>query len=132
MMPAAKSADAADQNPELALAESLWKRIKNDFEQQRHQIYEEMKNYPRPIPACDLQFNHLLEKRAGILREMDRLHEARTQGLERGGALNLLEEFVRASSYLDAEIRETIRAFVEESRRYYEQADKLPMDSPVL
>jgi hypothetical protein len=110
-MPATRSASETAQKAESALAESMWKRIENDLEAQRLRIYEEIKNYPRPIPACDLQFNHLLEKRAGILQEMDRMHEAQEERL--GGALNLLQNFIRASSYLDGEVRETITAFIE-------------------
>lgn len=35
--------------------------------------YEEISNYPPPIPACDEQFNYLLEKRDQLLRELARL-----------------------------------------------------------
>ena len=131
-MPAARSADETDQKAELVLAESVWKRIEEHLEDQRQRIYEEMKNYPRPIPACDLQFNHLLEKRTGILQEIDRMHEAREETLGRGGALNLLRGFIRASSYLDGKVRETITASIEEGTLQQSRPDSSARRSGAL
>ena len=44
--------------------------IRNLLEQQRVRIQEEIANYPPPITACDAQFNHLLEQRSQIAREL--------------------------------------------------------------
>lgn len=44
--------------------------IRNQLEQQRVRIQEEIANYPPPITACDAQFNHLLEQRSRIAREL--------------------------------------------------------------
>lgn len=33
---------------------------------EKARIEEEIRNYPAPIPACDAQFNYLLERRAEI------------------------------------------------------------------
>ena len=44
--------------------------IRNLLEQQRVRIQEEIANYPPPITACDAQFNHLLEQRSRIAREL--------------------------------------------------------------
>jgi len=45
--------------------------------QEEHlRINEEIRYYPRPIAACDLQFNHLLEQRAMIALELAQLQKA--------------------------------------------------------
>jgi hypothetical protein len=47
------------------------KEIRDRLESERERLYREIANYPRPIPACDQQFNHLLEERERICRELD-------------------------------------------------------------
>ena len=44
--------------------------IRSLLEQQRVRIQEEIANYPPPITAFDAQFNHLLEQRSRIAREL--------------------------------------------------------------
>jgi hypothetical protein len=99
---------------ELALLESAWKRIGAYLEDERHLVHEEIKNYPRPIPACDLQFNHLLEKRAGICQELDRMREATRESLRAGDSLDALAEFIRSSSTIDTEMKKKIKSALEE------------------
>ncbi len=36
-------------------------------------IHEQMRAYPTPIAGCDQQFNHLLEQRDRVFRELARL-----------------------------------------------------------
>jgi hypothetical protein len=57
------------------MGEPLGER-KADLESERHRINDEIKNYPTPIPACDAQFNFLLEERARIARELRELEAA--------------------------------------------------------
>ena len=52
------------------LAEMAWSETRSLLEQQRVWIQEEIANYPPPITACDAQFNHLLEQRSRIAREL--------------------------------------------------------------
>ena len=47
---------------------SVWNRIRAHLENEKTKIYEEIRNYPRPVPACDQQFNYLLEERARRFR----------------------------------------------------------------
>ena len=47
-----------NRQADLALMDSVWNRIRDYLENERHRIYEEIKNYPTPIPACDAQFNY--------------------------------------------------------------------------
>lgn len=45
------------------------------LEIQKTQIIEDIRNYPPPIPACDAQFNYLLEKRDRLSVELNRLRK---------------------------------------------------------
>ena len=46
---------------------------KTQLEAEQRRINEEIKLYPHPIPACDAQFNYLLEERTRIAQELARL-----------------------------------------------------------
>jgi hypothetical protein len=46
------------------------------LEVERDRVREAIASYPPPIPACDEQFNHLLEERDRISRELSRLKRA--------------------------------------------------------
>jgi hypothetical protein len=41
----------------------------------KREVVAEIHGYPPPIPRCDAQFNHLLERRDLILAELSRLAE---------------------------------------------------------
>ncbi len=107
-MPLPKSREEAKRETELAMVESQCKAISNQLENEKHRIYQEIKSYPRPIPACDAQFNHLLELRDSISRELDRLLEARKESLRSGTPGKLLDEFILASSNLGEEWKEQV------------------------
>ncbi len=48
------------------------------LERERDRIFEQIRSYPPPIPACDDQFNYLLAERDRIAREL-----VRTRQIER-------------------------------------------------
>ncbi len=50
-----------------------WQEVRAALEAHRDTLNEEISAYPAPIPGCDAQFNHLLEKRARINKELRRL-----------------------------------------------------------
>jgi uncharacterized protein YdcH (DUF465 family) len=41
--------------------------------ERRQAIAEEIARHPRPITACDVHFNRMLEERAALTEEIDRL-----------------------------------------------------------
>lgn len=43
--------------------------------ERRRQVIDRIGVYPAPIPACDAQFNHLLEQRRRIGREIRQLND---------------------------------------------------------
>lgn len=71
--------------------EPTWQAIRVKLETQRRALYDEIRNYPTPIAACDQQFNFLLEERGRIIQELRRLDEtvaasqARLNALTSGG-----------------------------------------------
>ena len=67
-------------NEENALAGSApdieaWREARERLEDRKRRIVDEIRSYPTPIAGCDAQFNHLLEERAAICRELQRLEE---------------------------------------------------------
>jgi hypothetical protein len=52
---------------------------KEDLENERCRINDEIRNYPTPIAACDAQFNHLLAEQVRINAEIDRLTKEQCQ-----------------------------------------------------
>lgn len=77
-----------------------WQDIHQHLQRQRDAIINEIRHYPPPIPACDVQFNYLLEQRTQIMREIKRL--GHIDPADQTG----LEEFVATSSFLkDSQIR---------------------------
>jgi chorismate mutase len=90
------------KHSEAELVASIWAEIQTRLEKEKDRVYEEIVNYPPPIPACDAQFNYLLEERARISQEVSRVHELSTKNLTRREAVEHLNEFIRASAYIDA------------------------------
>jgi hypothetical protein len=84
------------------LGRSAWERIKAYLINKKDQIYEEIKNYPRPIPACDQQFNYLLEERTRISQDLARLEEVCKESLTGSESLERIGDFIKSSRYLDA------------------------------
>jgi len=50
----------------------------SELEAEKQRLYDEIRNYPTPIAACDQQFNYLLEQHARVTAELDRLRSAKS------------------------------------------------------
>lgn len=72
---------------------ALCRQIRAELLERRQRIAEEIGRHPRPITACDVHFNRLLEERALLSAELDRF-----------------DEFVASSRLLSPEAKSTIRA----------------------
>jgi len=46
------------------------------LEAEKMRLYEELRNYPSPVAACDQQLAHLLEKQSLISAELNRIRRA--------------------------------------------------------
>jgi hypothetical protein len=59
-----------DEHVEL---EPAWDSIRIRLENERKRVAEEIRAYPTPIPRCDEQFNHLIERRERLADALARL-----------------------------------------------------------
>ncbi len=61
-------------------ADSDWDALRARLEHVQEAVAAEINAYPAPIPACDAQYNHLLERRAALAEARARLDAARGDG----------------------------------------------------
>jgi hypothetical protein len=106
--------DRHAMNRRMEVVQSAWTGIRACLEREKQQVYEEIRTYPRPIPACDQQFNALLEERARLARELERLDAACAESLTRGDPFGLIEAFITSSGYIDADAARRIRSGLRE------------------
>jgi chorismate mutase len=102
--------DALDGEAELASMESVLKRMRGHLESERRRVNEDIRKYPTPIPACDAQFNYLLEERAKIAEELDRLKALAEEVLTRRARFEGIGEFITSSNYINGEAEQKIRS----------------------
>lgn len=81
---------ASMENPGI---EALCLGIRSTLLARRQRIAEEIGRHPRPITACDVHFNRLLEERAALSEELDRF-----------------DAFIASSALLTPEAKSRIRA----------------------
>jgi hypothetical protein len=68
-----------------------WSDVRHRLQALMREVGEEISAYPRPITACDAQFNHLLELRRLLPGELARLEAAAADPSAS------VEAFIRAS-----------------------------------
>ena len=103
------STDASHSPGESELADRLRQQIRVTLEEKRDRIQQEIWNYPAPIPACDEQYNHLLEQRSRILRELAWLSESGHAPRSLGECRDFLDELVRSSRIMGGEAEKILR-----------------------
>lgn len=86
-----------------------WQSIIAELETERRRLVEEIVHYPPPIPRCDVQYNALLEERAGVAQELYRAEKLSRQPAAQADEFTVLEEFVRSSVYLRAETKQAVQ-----------------------
>ena len=60
--------------PETGI-EATYAGIRSALVKRRRAIAEEIARHPRPITGCDVHFNRLLEERAALSEQIDRLDD---------------------------------------------------------
>ncbi len=60
--------------------DSDWDALRARLMQLQEAMAAEIRAYPAPIPACDAQYDHLLERRAALVEARARLDAAREGG----------------------------------------------------
>lgn len=71
-----------------------WQSVYQELYRQRDAIIQAIRSYPPPIPACDAQYNYLLEQRTWVLRELKQLTRIAPHDDK------ALQAFVDASAFL--------------------------------
>ncbi len=64
------------------MADSDWEALRARLAQTQAAVAAEINAYPPPIPACDAQFDYLLERRAALSAALARLDAARKDGTD--------------------------------------------------
>ena len=98
-----------DEEVELDSIKSAWRNIKYHLEKKRDRIYTEIKDYPPPIPACDQQFNFLLEERTRIAQVLNQIDKLAAESLSHSTPLQLLDQFIRSSPDIHYTVARKIR-----------------------
>jgi transposase InsO family protein len=97
----------ADADPVLLMS------CKRELEAERVRLNEEIGAYPAPIPACDAQFNHLIEQRRTIGEELQRLEalidQRQTPGIE---AADMLADIVARLMSVDGDLAARLQVAV--------------------
>ncbi|MBK8903567.1 MAG: hypothetical protein IPM53_20460 [Anaerolineaceae bacterium] len=83
------------------LAPTLWQEVENHLEQERQRIFDEILNYPPPIPACDVQFNFLLAQRAEMMQALQQLREISGADTAVSHPLLSLRQFIQTCQFFD-------------------------------
>lgn len=60
--------------------DSDWDALRARLDHMQEAVAAEIRAYPPPIPACDAQFNHLLERREALSEALAGLDAARKDG----------------------------------------------------
>ena len=79
---------------------AAWEALRDQLKTRQARIVETIRDYPPPITACDAQFDHLLEQRDGIFRELKRLEQACQEG---GGTGNDIAAFITSSNWIEGD-----------------------------
>ncbi len=61
-------------------ADSDWDALRARLEHMQEAVAAEIRAYPPPIPACDAQYDYLLERRSALAAARARLDAARESG----------------------------------------------------
>ena len=93
----------AVSQPVRPIVNKIRARVRAHLEAERTRLCEEAAVYPTPIPRCDQQFNHLIEQRERISRELDRIDSIADNAAE-------LEAFIGSSTFIDDGMKQTLRA----------------------
>ncbi len=100
---------AVDGQAGGALLDDRWQRIRQHLEAEKEQIYQEISYYPPPIPACDVQFNDLLQRRTTVLQELGQVNAILKMRLTVREQIEFLNEFMQSSQHLTGELVGNIR-----------------------
>ncbi|WP_420628818.1 hypothetical protein [Candidatus Leptofilum sp.] len=91
----------------------LWQAIEAHLTQEKQRIFDEIVNYPPPIPACDVQFNFLLAERAEILQALRQLHGILGAEQSVADQARAMHSFVESCQFFDDALQASLLAKLE-------------------
>lgn len=98
-------------------ADPIWSIIQRYLESEMRRVREEISNYPSPIPACDAQFNFLLQEREALTTEITRVRDIRSGCTSSEDMPVTADAYLEASPHLDASAKQAIRASARKEKR---------------
>ena len=104
---------AIDKNEDPATGSTGLRALtefKNQLEKVKIRVNKEIGNYPAPIPACDVQFNYLLEERSKISMALKHLHTLLTKCQTETIGIETIEELIKTSNQIDDGMAARLRA----------------------
>ena len=101
----------------MAPVNSAWAMIHQHLREEIRRVHDEIRNYPAPIPACDAQFNYLLEEREALSSELAKVRELINQDADSEDARISIDAFLDFSNYLGDSAKKEIRSLVENETR---------------
>ena len=93
-------------SPPIDSAASAWRRIRASLEAQSERVKIEIKEYPSPITGCDDQFNHLLDRRSALVRELGNLPDG-------AGGADGVRRFLERSTCVDEATARDVRSWLD-------------------
>ena len=97
----------------IAPVNSAWAMIHQHLQEEIRRVHDEIRNYQAPIPACDAQFNYLLEEREALSAELARVREFMDKDTDSEDARSSIDAFLNFSNYLGDSAKREIRALVD-------------------
>lgn len=79
---------------------TYWQTIHQQLTRKQQEIIAEIRSYPPPIPACDAQYNYLLEQRTAIRQELRQVEALQQQLLTDTDPQMTLHEFLQDSQFM--------------------------------
>jgi hypothetical protein len=101
----------------VAHVDVVWNMIHEHLQNEIRRVHEEIRHYPAPIPACDAQFNYLLEERDRLSSELSRARELMNKNTDSESERSSIEKFLNLSACLDEAKKNEIRALIENGNR---------------
>jgi hypothetical protein len=101
----------------MAPVNSAWAMIHQHLQEESRRVHGEIRNYPAPIPACDAQFNYLLEEREALSSELLRVRELMNKDTDSKDAQSSIHAFLDFSNYLGDSAKREIRSLVDNGIR---------------
>ncbi len=92
---------------------SAWAMIHQYLQEEIRRVHDGIRNYPAPIPACDAQFNYLLEEREALSSELAKVRESMNKDSDSEDARCSIDAFLEFSNYLGDSVKREIRALVD-------------------